>query len=102
MGKARRNSLTNREGKKLPGPGIYKVSNMNSVKHENPKWSIKGKGKGSMLAKDGPGPGQYTDQYKKYNTPNYSFGNKFSKSFYVDKSNMPGPGTYQSPSTIVK
>ena len=99
MGKARRNSLTNKEGKKLPGPGIYKEGNLNAIRHQNPKWSIKGKGAGEKYAKDGPGPGQYSDKYRKFNTPNYSFGNKLSKTFYPDTSNIPGPGQYTQTKT---
>jgi hypothetical protein len=36
----------------------------------------------------------------KHNPPNYTFGNKLSKTFYSDKSAIPGPGQYQSPSTL--
>ena len=49
-----------------------------------------------------PGPGQYVNNYKKYNAPNFSFGGKFDKSFYQDTSSIPGPGSYQSPSTLGK
>lgn len=72
------------------------------TKAAHPKWSIKGKGQGEKLAKDGPGPGEYESGYNKRNTPNYSFGSKLSKSFYEDKSSIPGPGCYQSPSTLDK
>jgi hypothetical protein len=64
MGKARRNSLTNKSTKNQPGPGGYTQGNMNVVRHENPKWSLKGKGKTGQYAKDGPGPGQYSGEYK--------------------------------------
>lgn len=72
------------------------------VKTAYPKWSLKGKGPGEKYERDVPGPGQYGDNYKKHNPPNYSFGGKFSKSFYQDTSAIPGPGSYQSPSTLVK
>ena len=100
MGKARRNSLTNKESKKVPGPGIYKQGNMNNIKYQNPKWTIKGKGKGEKYSRDGPGPGQYSDGFRKFNTPNYSFGNKLSKTFYPDTSKDPGPGAYPQKSYL--
>lgn len=100
MGRARRNSLTNKEMAKMPGPGIYKEGNMNLVKKQNPKWTLKGKGIGEKYEKDGPGPGQYDNKVLKYTTPNYTFGSKTSKSFYQNKSDLPGPGAYQSPSTL--
>lgn len=64
MGKARRNSLTNKELSKLPAPGIYKEGNLDMVRHANPKWSLKGRGAGTKYDRDGPAPGQYTDNYK--------------------------------------
>ena len=64
MGKARRNSLTNKNVRNVPGPGGYNEGNMNRVRHENPKWSIKGKGKTQQFTKDGPGPGQYVGDFK--------------------------------------
>eukprot|EP00343_Euplotes_focardii_P006712 CAMPEP_0205819792 /NCGR_PEP_ID=MMETSP0206-20130828/2253_1 /ASSEMBLY_ACC=CAM_ASM_000279 /TAXON_ID=36767 /ORGANISM="Euplotes focardii, Strain TN1" /LENGTH=827 /DNA_ID=CAMNT_0053113753 /DNA_START=39 /DNA_END=2522 /DNA_ORIENTATION=- len=102
MGKARRHSLTNKDAVHQPGPGGYKQPNLNSVKKENPKWSLKGKGTGEKYARDGPGPGQYSDGYKKFNTPNYSFGNKMSKTFYPDKSKIPGPGAYAQKTSLGK
>lgn len=102
MGKARRNSLTDKEGKKLPGPGGYGVGNLDVVRHANPKWSLKGKNAKDRYEKDVPGPGQYEDRYYKHNPPNYTFGNKLSKTFYSDKSAIPGPGSYKSPTTMGK
>lgn len=64
MGKARRSSLNNKEAKKLPGPGIYNDTRIDVVRYQNPKWSIKGKGAGEKYGRDGPGPGQYNDNYK--------------------------------------
>lgn len=84
----------------MPGPGIYKEGNMDLVKTAYPKWSLKGKGPGEKYERDVPGPGQYVNSYKKYNAPNFTFGGKFSKSFYQDTSAIPGPGSYQSPSTL--
>ena len=102
MGKGRRNSLTNREGKKIPGPGNYKQGNMETVKQANPKWSIKGKGSGQRYTTDAPGPGQYSDGFKKHHGPTYSMGGKLSKSFYVDKSALPGPGQYKQDTSLGK
>lgn len=102
MGKARRNSLTNREQAKMPGPGVYKQGNINVIRNQNPQWSIKGKGQGEKYSKDGPGPGQYDDGFKKHGSPNYSFGNKLSKTFYVDGSRQPGPGQYKQPDYLGK
>ena len=100
MGRAIRHSLTDKEMAKMPAPGIYKEGNLDVVRKQNPKWTIKGKGVGEKYGKDGPGPGQYEDKYQKFHTPNFTFGSKTSKSFYQNRADLPGPGQYVSPSTL--
>jgi hypothetical protein len=102
MGKARRKSLTNREQSKMPGPGIYKQGNLNVIKHKTPQWSMKGKGQGEKYSRDGPGPGQYDDAFKKHGSPNYSFGSKLNKTTYADRPDQPGPGQYKQPDYMGK
>ena len=102
MGKARRNSLTDKEATRMPGPGIYKETNQNIVKRANPQWSIKGKYPTEKKTLDVPGPGQYSDQFKKHNSPNYSFGGKYSNTDRKNGSAVPGPGSYKSPTTLSK
>lgn len=48
----------------MPGPGVYRDGNIETVKKANPKWSIKGKGIGEKYEKSVPGPGQYNGDYK--------------------------------------
>ena len=102
MGKARRNSLTDKHASQMPGPGIYKQINQENVKKANPKWSIKGKYPTGLKSLDGPGPGQYSDDFKKHNSPNYTFGGKRAQTKRSNGYDGPGPGTYQSPSTFGK
>ena len=83
-----------------PGPGQYNV-NMNDMK-KNPSWKIGTSNRDDNFEKvvreNVPGPGQY-DIKDKMKGPKFAFGKEKRNEY--DKNDVPGPGYYHIPCSIV-
>lgn len=101
IGKAHRSKDLKSGDLSKPGPGNYPVTDPNLVKKANPKWSIRGKFSQKRNTLDAPGPGQYQDNYRKHQTPNYTFGSRYAQTVRNGQ-NEPGPGAYKQETTLNK
>ena len=89
--------------KDVPGPGQYKNEKMNLYKHY-PSWKIGTSQRDDELRrtiKEGfPGPGKYGFRtMKDFYAPKHRFGTK--KRFSKYSNDIPGPGSYHIPCSIV-
>jgi hypothetical protein len=98
-----KNTYGDRAGNGVPGPGQYEGGSQANLT-KNPAWKIGTSTRDDDLkrvVREGvPGPGMYEyGANNKRDAPKYKFGTQ--KRGYVQKSDVPGPGQYHIPCSIV-
>lgn len=84
---------------KVPGPGTYRKDDIN-LKDSAPSWRFGSSGRNNVFntnANKGPSPGDYNQMNK--TSGGFKFGS--DSRFKAIKKEIPGPGNYKIPTSIV-